>query len=105
MVGHLTMLHYLSFYKQDDASLTHPHNSTLHIEVFIHKHWVKRVLIDGGVGLNIFTLKLICALGYSNNAIDARRKITIKSYDKEEISSKGLIVNDEYQKKDEKLMS
>lgn len=87
MVGHLTAPHCLSFSKNDDVSLTHPHNVSLHMEVLIHKNWVKRVLIDGGAGLNICTLKLICALGYLENAIDARRKITIKSYDDEERSS------------------
>lgn len=49
------------------------------------------MLIDGGVGLNICTLKIICALGYLENSIDFRRKITIKPYDDEERSSKGLI--------------
>lgn len=37
MVGHLTVPHCLSFSENDDASLTHPHNTTLHIEVIIHK--------------------------------------------------------------------
>ena len=92
MVGHLSAPHFLSFSEHDDVSLTHPHNSALHIEVLIHKHRVKRVLIDGGAGLNICTLKLIRALGYSDEAIDTRRKITIKAYDEEERSSKGLII-------------
>lgn len=91
MVGHLTVPHCLSFSEHDDVSINHPHNATLHIEVLIHKHCVKCVLIDGGAGLNICTLKLICALGYYENAIDARRKITIKYYDDEERSSQGLI--------------
>lgn len=73
MVGLLTTPHCLSFFENDDVSLTHPHSVALHIEVLIQKHQVKHVLIDGGVGLNIYTLKLICALGYSKNAIDARR--------------------------------
>jgi hypothetical protein len=33
MVGHLTAPHYISFSENDDISLTHPHNVTLHIEV------------------------------------------------------------------------
>lgn len=73
-------------------SLNHPHNVALHLEYLIHKHHVKHALIDGGAKLNICTLKIIHALGYSNNAIDARIKITIKAYDEEERSSRGLIV-------------
>lgn len=92
MLGHLTTPHYLSFSEQDDVSLSNPHNVALHIEVLIHKNCVKHVLIDGGAVLNICNLKLIHALGYSDNTIDARRKITIKEYDEEERSSKGLIV-------------
>lgn len=38
MVGPLTTPHFLSFSEQDDVSLTHPHNASLHIEVLIHKH-------------------------------------------------------------------
>lgn len=72
MVGHLSAPHCLSFSEHDDVSLTHPHNFALHIEVLIHKHQVKHVLIDGGAGLNICTLKLIHALGYSDEAIDTR---------------------------------
>lgn len=37
-------------------------------------------------------MKLVYAPGYSENAIDPRRKITIKSYDDKERSSQGLIV-------------
>lgn len=92
MVGHLTSLYCLSFSEHDDVSIIHPHNSALHIEVLIHKHYVKHVLIDGGATLNICTLKLVCALGYSKNTIDPRRKIIIKAYDHEERSSQGLIV-------------
>ena len=92
MVGHLNTPHYLTFYEHDDVSINHPHNAALHIEVLIHKHHVKRVLIDGGTGLNICTLKLVYTLGYLENVIDPRRKITIKAYDDEERSSQGLIV-------------
>lgn len=92
MVGHLTLPHYLSFSEEDDNSLNHPHNQPLHIEVMIHKHRVKCVLIDGGAGLNIYTYNLITQLGYSENVIDPRKKITIKAYDKEERTSKGLVL-------------
>lgn len=92
MVGHLTLPHYLSFFEEDDNSLNHPHNQPLHIKVMIHKHRVKRVLIDGGAGLNICTYNLITRLGYFENVIDPRKKITIKAYDEEERTSKGLVL-------------
>lgn len=47
-------------------------------------------MIDGGVGLNICTLKVIIELGFSKNGVDPK-KITIKTYDEEECSSKGSI--------------
>ncbi|GLJ28698.1 hypothetical protein SUGI_0565650 [Cryptomeria japonica] len=37
MVGYLTTPHCLSFTKEDDMSLQHPHNAPLHIEVLIQK--------------------------------------------------------------------
>lgn len=37
MVGHFTTPHCLSFTKEYDMSLQHPHNAPLHIEVLIHK--------------------------------------------------------------------
>lgn len=92
MVGHLIAPHCLSFYEKDDASLQHPHNAPLHVEVSINKTRVKRVLIDGGACLNICVLSLIKALGYSENAIDPKKKITIKAYDEAERSSKGTMV-------------
>ena len=50
------------------------------------------MLIDGGAGLNICTLKLVLALGFSKNVVDPKKKITIKAYDEEERSSKGSVV-------------
>ena len=73
-------------------SLNHPQKFPLHIEVLIHKHRVKRVLIDGGASLNICTLSLLKDLGFSEEAIDPKKKITIKAYDDEERASKGVIV-------------
>jgi hypothetical protein len=69
MVGHLIAPHCLSFSEYDGVSLSHPHNVELHIKVQIHKHHVKCVLIHGGAELSIFTLKLIQALGFSEQAI------------------------------------
>jgi len=91
MVGHITSPHSLSFTEKDDMSITQPHNTSLHIEAFIHKHKIKRVLINGGVGLNICTLKLILTLGFLEKAIDLKRKIMIKAYDEEERTSKGIV--------------
>lgn len=60
MVGHLNVPHTLSLLENDDVSLNHPHNTPLHIEALVKKHQIKHVLIDGGAGLNICTLNLIC---------------------------------------------
>lgn len=57
----------------------------------IHKHRVKHVLIDGGARLNICTYSLLTQLGFSENVIYPSKKITIKSYDEEERTSKGPI--------------
>lgn len=58
----------------------------------IHKHRVKRVLIDGGAGLNICTYNLLTQLGFSKNVIDPTKKITFKAYDEEERTSKSLVL-------------
>lgn len=92
MVGHLTSPHYLTFSEEDDNSLNHPHNQPLHIEAMIHKHRVKHVLIHGGTGLNICTYNPLAQLGFSENVIDSAKKITIKAYDEEERTSKGLVI-------------
>lgn len=91
MVGYLSISHSLTFTEADDASVSQPHNAPLHIEAFIHKHRIKRVLIDGGAGLNIFTLSTIKQLGYSDKVVNSTKKITIKAYDDEESSSKGTV--------------
>lgn len=89
MVRHLTSPHYLTFSREDDNSLSQPHNQPLHIKAMIHKNRVKCVLIDGGTGLNICTYNLLTQLGFSANVIDPTKKITIKAYDEEERTSKG----------------
>ncbi|GLJ23513.1 hypothetical protein SUGI_0445470 [Cryptomeria japonica] len=91
MVGYLSIPHSLTFIEADDTSVSQPHNAPLHIEAFIHKHRIKRVLIDGGAGLNICTLSTITQLGYSDKAVNSTNQITIKAYDDEERSSKGTI--------------
>ena len=92
MVGHLTSPHYLSFSEEDDHSLSHPHNNPLHIEVMIGQKPVRYVLIDNGAGLNICFASFLSQLGYGDDCIDARKKITIKAYNEEEWRSKGLVV-------------
>ena len=92
MVGHLTSPHYLSFSKEDDHSLSHPHNNLVHIEVLIGPKCVCHVLINNGAHLKKIFASLITQLGYNDDCIDARKKITIKAYDEEERRSKGLVV-------------
>ena len=90
MVNHIP--HYFSFLEEDDKSLIHLHNLALHIEVMIHRTHVRRVLIEWGVGLNICSLSLLKTLGYSEQVIDTRRKVSIKSYDEAKRNSKGLVI-------------
>lgn len=92
MVNHITSPHYLTFSKDDDKALSHPHNLSLHIEVMIHKTCGRCVFIDGGAGLNIYSLSLLKTLGYFEEVINTKKKITIKPYDEVERSSKGLVV-------------
>ena len=49
-------------------------------------------MVDGGVGFNICTLSLVKALRYIEDVVDPRKKITIKAYDDEERSSKGMVI-------------
>lgn len=44
------------------------------------------------MGLNICTFKLVKALGFSKHIIDPRWDITIKAYDEDEYSTKGMVV-------------
>ena len=90
MVNHIASPRYLTFSEEDDKSVSHMHNLSLHIEVMIHRTYVKHVLIDGGARLNICSLSLLKTLGYFEQVIDSRRKITIKAYDEAERISKGL---------------
>ena len=84
MVGHLTSPHYLYFSKEDNHSLSHPHNNPLHIELMICPKHVHYFLIENGVGINIFSTSLLTQLGYGEDCIDAHNKITLKAYDEEE---------------------
>lgn len=67
------------------------HNDPLHLEAYIHKKRIRRVLIDGGADLNICTLKLVKVLGYSELHIDSSKRINIKAYNDKEHPSKGIV--------------
>lgn len=92
MVSNLVTPHCVSFSAQEDIFFIHPQNDPLHIEVFIHRNKVKRALVDSGVGLKIFMLNLVRALGYTKDAVDPKNKITIKACDDEERSSMGMVI-------------
>ena len=92
MANPIAIPHYLTFSEKADKSLSHPNNLSLHIKVMIYKTHVIHVLIDGSVGLNIFSLSHLKMLGYSEKIIDTRRKIIIKAYDEVERLSKGLAI-------------
>lgn len=64
---------------------------TLHLEVYVHKHKFRRVLVDSRVGLNIFTLKVVKTFGLYEACVDIIKRIIIKAYDDKECSSKGFI--------------
>lgn len=90
MVEHIASTHHLLFTKKDLPSKTY-HNHALHLEVYVQINKVKRVLIDGGVSLNIYTLQLVKNLGYSEALIKRTKGITIRAYDDNERDSEGTI--------------
>ena len=92
MVGNLSTSQHITFSPWDIPQDKPNHNDPLHLEVFVHNVKVRRVLIDGGVGLNIYTLKVVKGLGYSKNDVDPSRRITIKAYDDGEHFSTGVII-------------
>lgn len=90
-IGHLVVSQNVAFSDNDISPDKLPHNDPLHLEVFVNNCKIRRVLIDGGVGLNICTLRVVIGLGYTENDIDASKRITIKAYDDAERPSKGII--------------
>lgn len=90
IVGILVVAPCVAFTERDIPTERLSHNDPLHLEVFMHKNKIKRVLIDGGASLNICTLNFVKALGYLELHIDPNKKINIKSYDDEECPSKGV---------------
>lgn len=91
MVRYLTTPHLITFLDQDYSILKPSHNDKLHIEFFIHKHKVRWVLVYGRARLNICSLKLVKALGFSDAHVDATMSIVIKAYDDEKCSFQGII--------------
>jgi len=59
--------------------------------VFVKQRCIKQILVDGGAGLNICSLKLIKQLGYSEKDVDTSKVITIRAYDDVERDTKGII--------------
>ena len=92
MVDHIAANKHATFTECDVPPHKPLHNDPLHLLVQIHKSTVRRVLVDGGAGLNICTLKLIKQLGYSESSIDVTQRINIRAYDEKERSSKGIII-------------
>ena len=92
MVKNLYTSQYITFSPQDIPKDRPNHNDPLHLEVFICNAKVRRVLIDGGVGLNICALKFVKGEGYSEEDVDLSRRIIIKAYDDGECFSKGVII-------------
>lgn len=91
MVGTIIASSRVAFTEKDIPTYRIRHNDPLHLEAYVHNKRIRRVLIDGGEGLDIFTLKLIKELGYSQFHIDLTKKINIKAYDDEERPSEGLV--------------
>lgn len=92
LIGNLAAQQHLVFTSKDAPSEEgEVHNKPLHIEAIIHKKKIKRILIEGGSGLNLYTFKLLKHLGFSEDLIDPAGKITIKAYDDAERVSKGVV--------------
>ena len=92
MIGNLSAQQHLVFTDKDFQGPNSHHNMSLHIEVLIQRHKIKRVLIDNGSSLNLYTLKMIHFLGLLEDLLDVNKRITIKAYDERERGSKGVIM-------------
>ena len=92
IIGNLAAQKHLVFTNKYFKAPNPHHNISLHIEVLIQRHKIKRVLIDNGSGLNLCTLKMIHFLGLPKDLLDASKRITINTYDERERESKGVIM-------------
>lgn len=70
MVGNISTTHQVTFIKHDFPMHKPFHNDPLYLEVYVHKHKIRRVLVDDEVILNICTLKLVQTLGFSKGCVD-----------------------------------
>lgn len=91
MVRYLANSHHVSFFDKYYSTSKTNHNDPLHLEVFIDKYKVRRVLVYGRAGLNICNLKLAKTLELFEACVDKTKSIIIKAYDDEEHSSKGIV--------------
>lgn len=91
MVGYFATTHHILFFKKYLPMQRPNHNNPLHLELYIKKNKIRRVLVDSGVGMNMCTLKLVMILGFFEAYIDTSNKIIIRAYDNAKFSSKGLI--------------
>ena len=92
MFGNLSTSQHVTFSPWDIPKDRPNQNDPLHLDVFIHNTKAIYVLIDGGVGLNIYTLKVAKGLDYSKEDMDPSYRIIIKAYDDGEFFSKGIII-------------
>jgi hypothetical protein len=69
MFGHIFTPHLLKFSDIDLPSQP-SHNLALHLKFWVHNRKVKRVLVDGSEGINIYSLNLIKILELSDDNIE-----------------------------------
>lgn len=62
MVGQISTTHHVIFIEHDMPINRSFHNDPLHLEVYIHKHERRWVLVGAKGSLNICTLKIVQTL-------------------------------------------
>ena len=91
LVGHLFTLCALSFKTTDIPEVEPNHTLPLCITIMVSYFSIKRVMIDNGSALNIYTLKFIKQASYTEANI-INKVITIKAYDNLERTTEGTIL-------------
>lgn len=79
MIGCIAPSHPITFTDNDFLHNKPNNTNPLHLDVLVHNYKVRRVLIDGEVGLNICTLRVIIDLRYLENGIDPSKRKNYKS--------------------------